>query len=136
MDINRLTEKAQEAVQATQSAALRRSSQQADIEHLLVAPLSSAQSLCRPGLRHASYKLFTEAEDEAKRIKDDFISVGHFLLAASDDSKAFQEVGITRDRITQALREVRGNQRITTKNPEATYEALEEYGRDPQEGCR
>jgi ATP-dependent Clp protease ATP-binding subunit ClpB len=75
-------------------------------------------------------KLFTKAEDEAKHLKDDFISVEHFLLAAVDDSKAFKELGITRDRLMQALREVRGSQRVTTKNPEATYEALEKYGRD------
>ena len=67
-------------------------------------------------------------------LKDDFISVEHFLLAAADDrrrrGKHFKELGITRDRLMQALREVRGNQRVTTQNPEATYEALEKYGRD------
>ena len=72
-------------------------------------------------------KLFTKAEDEAKSLKDDFISVEHFLLAATDDSKALKELGVTRDRLMQALREVRGSQRVTTKNPEATYEALEKY---------
>jgi ATP-dependent Clp protease ATP-binding subunit ClpB len=75
-------------------------------------------------------KMFAKAEDEAKHLKDDFISVEHFLLAATEDSKAMQELGVTRDRLMQALREVRGSQRVTTKNPEATYEALEKYGRD------
>jgi len=75
-------------------------------------------------------KLFTRAEDEAKQLKDDFISVEHFLLAATDDSKAMKELGVTRDRLMKALREVRGSQRVTTKNPEVTYEALEKYGRD------
>ena len=58
----------------------------------------------------------------------------HVLLAALDDGGAagriLKEFGVTRDRLMQALREVRGSQRVTTQNPEATYEALEKYGRD------
>jgi ATP-dependent Clp protease ATP-binding subunit ClpB len=79
-------------------------------------------------------KLFTEAEDEAKRLKDDFISVEHALLAMTGDSgfagRLFKEQGLTRERLMKALQEVRGSQRVTTQNPEATYEALERYGRD------
>jgi ATP-dependent Clp protease ATP-binding subunit ClpB len=75
-------------------------------------------------------KLLSQAEDEAKRLKDDFVSVEHILLAATDSSPVFKELHIGRDRIMQALRDVRGSQRVTTKNPEATYEALEKYGRD------
>ncbi len=79
-------------------------------------------------------KLFTTAEDEAKRMKDDFVSVEHLLLAATEDSgpagKILKEVGVTRDRLMHALQEVRGSQRVTTQNPETTYEALEKYGRD------
>ena len=166
MDINRLTEKTQEALQAAQSEAVRRSNQQIDVEHLLAALLAQEGGLAASILKRAGIntetlaarlnqdldrfpkvtgsagapdqiyvtqrlnKMFTRAEDEAKKLKDDFISVEHFLLAAADDSKAFQEFGVTRDRLMQALREVRGSQRITTKNPEATYEALEKYGRD------
>jgi ATP-dependent Clp protease ATP-binding subunit ClpB len=167
MDINRLTEKTQEALQAAQSDALRRGNQQVDVEHLLAALLSQQGGLAASILKRAGAniealaarldqdldrlprvsgpsagkpdqiyvtarlnKLFTRAEDEAKHLKDDFISVEHFLLAAVDDSKAFREMGLTRDRLMQALREVRGSQRVTTKNPEATYEALEKYGRD------
>jgi ATP-dependent Clp protease ATP-binding subunit ClpB len=78
--------------------------------------------------------LFTRAEDEAKRLKDEFISVEHVLLGAVEDQGAtariFKEFGITRDRLMRALQEVRGNQRVTSANPEATYEALEKYGRD------
>ncbi len=78
--------------------------------------------------------LFTRAEDEAKRLKDEFVSVEHVLLAATEDQGAtgrlFKEFGITRDRLMRALQEVRGNQRVTSANPEATYEALEKYGRD------
>jgi len=74
-------------------------------------------------------KLLNQAESEAKRLKDDYISVEHVLLAASDD-KIFKDLGITRDRLMRTLQEVRGNQRVTNPNPEATYEALEKYGRD------
>ena len=69
-----------------------------------------------------------------RALKDDFISVEHVLLAATEDSGAigriFKEFGLTRERLMQALREVRGSQRVTSQNPEATYEALERYGRD------
>jgi ATP-dependent Clp protease ATP-binding subunit ClpB len=79
-------------------------------------------------------RLLSQAEDEAKRLKDDFISVEHLLLALTDDTGAagrlLKEFGVTRDRLMRALQEVRGHQRVTTPNPEATYEALERYGRD------
>src|SRR5580700_6176065 len=79
-------------------------------------------------------KLLSQAEDEAKRLKDEYISVEHVLLAATEDAgatgKLFREFGITRERLMRALQEVRGSQRVTSQNPEATYEALEKYGRD------
>ena len=74
------------------------------------------------------------SEDEASRLKDEYISVEHVLLAAIDDQGAagrlLKEFGLTHDRLMQALREVRGSQRVTSQNPEVTYEALERYGRD------
>src|SRR5579863_8427095 len=79
-------------------------------------------------------KLLTQAEEEAKRLKDEFTSIEHVLLAATDDAgatgKLFREFGVTRERLMRALQEVRGSQRVTSQNPEATYEALEKYGRD------
>jgi ATP-dependent Clp protease ATP-binding subunit ClpB len=79
-------------------------------------------------------KLFTAAEDEAKRLKDDFVSVEHLLLSMAESDGAvgrlFREMGLSRDRLMKALQEVRGNQRVTNQNPENTYEALERYGRD------
>jgi ATP-dependent Clp protease ATP-binding subunit ClpB len=79
-------------------------------------------------------RLITAAEDEAKRLKDEFVSVEHVLLAATADSGAagriLKQHGVTRDRLMKALREVRGNQRVTSQNPEETYQALERYGRD------
>jgi ATP-dependent Clp protease ATP-binding subunit ClpB len=79
-------------------------------------------------------RLLTEAEDEAKRLKDDYLSVEHLLLAMTGDGgftgRLFKDAGLTRERLMTALQDVRGNQRVTTQNPEATYEALERYGRD------
>ena len=79
-------------------------------------------------------KLVSQAEEEAKRLKDEFTSVEHVLLALTDDTgpagKLFREFGVTRDRLMRALQDVRGSQRVTNQNPEATYEALEKYGRD------
>ena len=79
-------------------------------------------------------RLLTTAEDEAKKLKDEYISIEHVLLAALADGGAsgriLKEFGLTRDRLMQALREVRGSQRVTSQNPESTYEALERYGRD------
>ena len=79
-------------------------------------------------------RVAVQAEDEAKQLKDQYVSVEHFLLAIADDSgftgRLLKEFGLTRERLMQALREVRGSQRVTSQNPEATYEALERYGRD------
>jgi ATP-dependent Clp protease ATP-binding subunit ClpB len=79
-------------------------------------------------------QLLNAAEEQAKRLKDEYVSIEHLLLAAADDQggagKLLREFGLTRDRLMKALQEVRGNQRVTTQNPEATYEALEKYGRD------
>src|ERR1700736_668959 len=79
-------------------------------------------------------KLLSDAEDESKRMKDEYVSVEHVLLALTDDKGAagrlLKEFGLTRDRLMRALQDVRGSQRVTNTNPEATYEALEKYGRD------
>lgn len=78
--------------------------------------------------------ILKQSEEEAKKFKDDYISVEHILLALLEDKasigKLFKEFGITRDLIMTALQEVRGNQRVTNQNPEATYQSLEKYGRD------
>ncbi|MGI8744698.1 MAG: ATP-dependent chaperone ClpB [Bryobacteraceae bacterium] len=79
-------------------------------------------------------KMLEQAADEAKALKDEYVSVEHLLLAASVErgttGKLFHEFGITRERLMRALQEVRGSQRVTSANPEATYESLEKYGRD------
>lgn len=78
--------------------------------------------------------LDTQAEDEAKKLKDEYVSVEHILLAMTDDSgpagKILKEFGATRDKLMKALQEVRGHQRVTSQQPEGTYQALERYGRD------
>ncbi len=79
-------------------------------------------------------QLLNRAEDQAKRLKDEYVSIEHLLLATADDQGAagrlLKEFGVTRDRLMKALVEVRGNQRVTSQNPETTYEALQKYGRD------
>jgi ATP-dependent Clp protease ATP-binding subunit ClpB len=79
-------------------------------------------------------RLLMQAEDEAKRFKDEYVSVEHLLLALIEDTgttgRLLKEFGVSRDRLMTALHEVRGNQRVTSQNPESTYEALEKYGRD------
>jgi ATP-dependent Clp protease ATP-binding subunit ClpB len=170
MDINRFTEKLQEAVRAAESTAGRYGHQQIDVEHLLKALLEQPGGLAASILQKADVnpdtlgtrleteldrlpkvsgpaanpgkayvtprfsKLLERAGEEARQLKDEYISVEHVVLAALEDRGAagrlLKELGLTRERVMQALREVRGSQRVTSQNPEATYEALERYGRD------
>ncbi|MCD6581223.1 MAG: ATP-dependent chaperone ClpB [Desulfuromusa sp.] len=172
MDINRTTQKVQEALQAAQAQALRLGHAEIDGEHLL-------QALCEPsdgliprllkklnidvetftdGLQqdlqsrakisgsgadsrqvYASRRLsnlLLQAETEAKQLKDEYISVEHVFLAAVEEGertaagRLLKKLGVDRDKLLQVLTEVRGNQRVTSQDPEATYEALEKYGRD------
>ena len=71
-----------------------------------------------------------KASDEAKRLKDEFVSVEHLLLVLADEIKFLKENGVERKALLDALRTVRGNQRVTSDNPEGQYEALEKYGVD------
>jgi ATP-dependent Clp protease ATP-binding subunit ClpB len=170
MDINRFTQKGQEAISSAQTKAVRYSHQQMDVEHLLASLLEQEGGLATSILNKADIstdslkrrveqeldrmpkvsaptggpdqvyvtgrlnRLLTQAEDEAKKLKDDYISIEHLLLAMTEDGgvagRLFKEVGLTRERLMRALQEIRGNQRVTSQNPEATYEALERYGRD------
>jgi ATP-dependent Clp protease ATP-binding subunit ClpB len=81
-------------------------------------------------------KLLLKAADEAERLKDEYVSVEHLLLAFLDEGKdtpagrLLAEAGVDRDRFLQVLTEVRGNQRVTSANPETAYEALQKYGSD------
>ena len=85
-------------------------------------------------------KLLDDAATEAKNLKDEFVSTEHLLLALTkDDGKAGQllkDNGISHDEVLTALKEVRGNQRVTSQNPEDTYQSLQKYGRDLNELAR
>lgn len=87
-----------------------------------------------PRLTQRLIKLIDAAESEAKKLNDEYVSVEHLLLAAINDNgvagKTLKEFGLTRDRLLSALKEVRGSQRVTSQNPEETYQSLEKYGRD------
>ena len=86
-------------------------------------------------------KVLTFAEDEAKAMGDEYVSVEHLFLAmikypSRTMKEIFKEYGITRERFLMALSQVRGNQRVTSDNPEATYDTLEKYGQDLVEKAR
>ena len=170
MDINRLTQKAQEAIASAQTKAARYGHQQVDVEHLLASLLEQEGGLATSILSKTEInidnlkrrveqelermpkvsgpggtpdqiyitarlnRLLAQAEDEAKKLKDEYVSIEHLLLAMTDDGGAagriLKEFGVTREQLAQALKGIRGNQRVTSQNPEATYEALGRYGRD------
>ncbi len=166
MDMNRMTVKLQEALQAASSHAMRRSHQGIDVEHVLLALLEQeggttpalleqagvAVSAARqaadqalnklpqvqgatggPGQIHVTSRLsqiLAKADDERTTLKDDFLSVEHVLLAMVQEGGIFKKLGVTRDRLLSGLQQVRGNQRVTTQDPESTYQSLEKYGRD------
>ena len=86
-------------------------------------------------------KALVSAEDEAKAMGDEYVSVEHLFLAllrypSPSMKKLFQEFGITKERFLQALSTVRGNQRVVSDNPEATYDTLNKYGEDLVEKAR
>jgi ATP-dependent Clp protease ATP-binding subunit ClpB len=170
MNLNRLTERSQDALREAQSLATRANNQGVDVEHLMLALLAQRDGITGPLLQAAGAngdvartrlqqeveklpkvsgpaarpdqvyvtqrlsQLLTRAEDEAAALKDEYVSVEHLLLAALGDSGAtgrlLREQGVTRDTLMSALQKVRGSQRVTSANPETTYQALEKYGRD------
>jgi ATP-dependent Clp protease ATP-binding subunit ClpB len=171
MDLNRLTQKSQEALRDAQSIAVRMGHQQVDVEHLVLAMLDQTDGLLPrllnrlevdprgirseiaselerrprvsgPGAAPGSVmvtqrlnQLLVHAEDEAKRLKDEFVSIEHLVLAmlrgrGEGAPAIFHRAGVTPERFLEALTAVRGKQRVTSDNPEETYEALQRYGRD------
>ena len=83
----------------------------------------------QPYLSPALNKALEQADTEAERLKDEYISTEHLLLALAG-TKAMKDAGATHDALLRALRQIRGNQRVTDQNPETKYQALEKYGRD------
>src|SRR4249920_338148 len=168
MNINKYTEKAQEAIAAAQRIAEQSSHAQIEPEHLLVALVEQREGVVPELLRKMNadpaavgragrellgrmpqayggsqagmsprLKLVADlAEAEAQRLKDEYVSTEHLLVAIASETgrspsaKLLTDRGITGDKIFNALTSIRGSQRITSQNPEGTYQALERYGRD------
>ena len=168
MNINKYTEKAQQAIVTAQQLAEQLSHAQIEPEHLLVALVEQHEGVvpevlrkmsadpaqiaragrdllakvpqayggAQPGLSPRLKVVADLAQAEADRLKDEYVSTEHLLVAiASEPGRAaaarlLAERGLTRDKIFAALTSVRGSQRVTSQNPESTYQALERYGRD------
>ena len=165
MDLNKYTQKSQEAILHAQQLAQDYNHQSIEPAHLLLALLQqdegvvpaivgkvagSAQSLRnelthelerRPkihgsnadvGLAQPTSDVFKAAERYAKGMQDDYVSAEHILLGLTDsiEGKRLASFGLTKDAVLNALKSVRGSQRVTSQNPESTYQALERYGRD------
>jgi ATP-dependent Clp protease ATP-binding subunit ClpB len=108
----------------------------------LLAKIPSAYGGSEPGLSPRLNRLTTTAEAEAARMKDAYVSTEHLFIVIADEggrapaAQLLKQHRITRDGILQALTGVRGSQRVTSENPEGTYQALERYGRDLTELAR
>ena len=174
ININKYTEKAQEAIAAAQQLADREGHPEITPEHLLLTlveqregivpeivrkmnadpsalaatvraelqKLPSAQGGSQPGLSARLRQVTDAAEQEAERLKDEYVSTEHLFVAiASEGGKSpsvrlLQQRGMSKDAILQAMTAVRGSQRVTSQNPESTYQSLERYGRDLTELAR
>ena len=172
MDVNKLTQKTQEAIQNAQNIAVRFGQVELDVEHVLLALLEQDDGLIPrilarmdvpldpviaevhkeldrrpkvsgPGAEAGKVyvtqrfnRMLVKAKEEAARLKDEYVSVEHLLFAMMEEGgktpsgKILAQFNITKERVLQALTAIRGNQRVTSDNPEAAYEALEKYGVD------
>ena len=101
---------------------------------LRALPRLSGSGDVQPQFSGNASRMLVQASDEAAKLTDDFVSVEHVLLAMLENAgtvgRILREAGATRDGMLGALRDVRGNQRVTTQNPEGTYQSLERYGQD------
>jgi len=169
MNLNKYTEKAQEAVLASQKLAESLNHAQMEPEHVLTSLVEQPEGVVPAVLRKLNVdpavlgralrevlarapqayggsqpapsarlrKVAEAAEAEAARLKDDFVSTEHLLLAiaaeaprTSPGARALKDLGIGKDQVLEALTAVRGSQRVTDQNPEGKYQALERYARD------
>lgn len=105
-----------------------------------IAGRSRVQGGVQPFVGNDLRKTIDRAEREQEKLKDEYLSAEHYLLALSDEkNKAasfLKEQGVSRDKLMKALVEVRGSQRVTDQNPEGKYQSLEKYGRDLTELAR
>ena len=174
MNLNRYTQRGQEAIMASQELAQNYNHSQIEPEHLLLALLQQEDGVAgeilrqvsadpdaiagqlegdlshrpkayggnvQPGLSGQVSRVLQDAYAEANQMKDDYVSTEHILLALAGDNggnaaRLLGRLGVTRDRILAALTAIRGSQRVTSQNPEATYQALEKYGRDLTQAAR
>ncbi|MCW2632943.1 MAG: ATP-dependent chaperone ClpB, partial [Pseudonocardia sp.] len=178
MDMNKLTQRSQEALQSAQTIALRYGHTEVDAEHLLLALLDQPDGLVPrlmtqfdvdvnalhsavesdlqrrpkvtgPGaganqvmVTQRLARLLDAAEQEAKRLKDEYVSVEHLIVALAEEGRGggagrrLAEFGVTRDALLGALTQIRGNQRVTSATPEGSYEALSKYGIDLVDSAR
>ncbi len=168
MNINKYTEKAQEAILGAQQLADREGHPEITPEHLLltlveqqggivpevlrkmnadpaaiaaaaraeIERLPKARGGSQPSLSARLRDVTNAAEAEAERLKDEYVSTEHLFIAIAAEggrspaARILQQRGVTKDAILQAMTAVRGSQRVTSQNPEGTYQALERYGRD------
>ena len=177
MNMEKLTQKSREVIQAANSLAIENQNQQIEQVHLLSALLEQNGGLipqlfekmgvavenvqiqlksaidALPAVTGSGRKAdevyiaqdvdraLREAEKEASRMKDEYISVEHLMLGLFDAMnstvrKVLQPFSVTKDAFLEALMKVRGNQRVTTENPEETYDVLSKYGQDLVERAR
>jgi ATP-dependent Clp protease ATP-binding subunit ClpB len=170
MNVEKMTERVREALNAAYERALRERNSSVEPEHILAALLGQDQGIVPALLEKAGIdprafgakvdaalaalprmsgsnaaeqqatlsgranRVLLAAGDEAKKLSDDYVSVEHLLLALLDEGgaagKLLRDAGLTREKALAALKEVRGNQRVTSQNPEGTYQSLERYGQD------
>ena len=177
-DMNKMTQRAQLALQAGRELAIRFGHQPVDVEHLLYALLTQEDGLVpqiltranvavaelqarleqelasRPQVRgdtepgkiyvtQALNEMLVRAADHARRLKDEYLSVEHLLLALTDGAasktaagRLLSAAGVDAKGVLRVLKELRGNQRVTSDNPEGQYEALKKYGADLVELAR
>lgn len=171
MNLDKFTNKAQEAITACKNLLVKFGHSQVTPEHVMLACMEQQDGIAAKIVErldvkpdkiidelteyldrqpkgtsmntskdeiHVSNKLMQvldDAQKEADKLKDDYISVEHLMLAFCDDTKnqtgtILKRNGITRDRMLKALLQIRGKQRVTSQDPESTYQALEKYGKD------
>ncbi|MBR4400265.1 MAG: ATP-dependent chaperone ClpB [Synergistes sp.] len=178
MDMNKLTQKSQEAFYDAQNRAVSFGHQEIGAEHLVLALLKQDNGLIprlfakmnvpaenvasavekellkKPRVSGAGQesgriyisqtlsKILVSAESEADKLKDEYVSVEHLFLAVLNETKGtplgriFETFGVTQDLFLKTLSAVRGNQRVTSDNPEDKYDAMEKYGRDLVKAAR
>ncbi|MEM6282519.1 MAG: ATP-dependent chaperone ClpB, partial [Chloroflexota bacterium] len=167
MDLNKYTNKAQNALIEAQSLASEHNNNTIEPAHMMVAlmeqddgvvpaiinkiganspqltaemqqqisrlPKVSGSSSVQIALGSTTLKAFNEAERTAKQMKDDYVSTEHILLAMLNERTVgpiLQRHGVTKDGVLNSLKAVRGSQRVTSKDPESTFQSLEKFGRD------